>query len=645
MPDTVINVSGKDDGSLERIFDRLKTKAEELGVATDRLQGFDKKTFVEKREIVGNISERSTNVQMDLIQDKFEKLEKEVREKAQSKRDNLGKRQDGTYDVEGFNKIGKEEKEGLNSIEQKRAEEIKRIEQESLNQLRIMTRLLMERDKIDRENAQRDNKEHSGGLLTKLKEEREALRADMENAPDESSAKAAANKIRELNKRIHGISGAAGEGLTGGQGGDGGGINMMGGAMAMMGGGGIRGILASTLGQAAIGLAPLYGAYKLMQKGLEGWDNYAYLNKTRMGSADDLKWKYASMTEDFTGNKNRHTQFGYSNEDIIRTAVSVTKSSMLSGGAAGYGEDEYKRARGFVSLEKGLGIDNPAQFAQFERQDKYGRGTVENTLEMINLLTSIKESDFGAGIYVRAMEKSEIKNRLQADQISVQTSFDSRAINSIIAATEKLGGSWQDQRQGDMISSLVSGAREGGNENVMTLKYAAARKVAPGKSQRDIAQMIEKSTDPAYHMALLESIAGLTQEGSVNENETMKNIFPGMDADTRNSLINGVRHNKDFKNDYIGKNFQKMLNSGKGITTDILDASASQNLKPGEAETLKLEAAAQTIGKLFVDALKTTPVNVIVIDDKTGKAMLKRNLVTPPASESFVPSYDAGRIM
>jgi|GEM_PF-3773204 len=203
-----------------------------------------------------------------------------------------------------------------------------------------------------------------------------------------------------------------------------------------------------------------------------------------------------------------------------------------------------------TAMEKGYGINNVAQLSAYERQERYSKTTSENIVEMLNVLTAIKDGSMTAQDFTLANEKANLMNRLQGSFTSRQESFDNRQILGLMTAFEKLGGEGKDQRAGDFIEGTMNAMREGGSKNAMLLKYQWAAQAHPELrgDQAALNRIVEEGTDPKYMRSFMEGMKKYAGGDRQNEYFTFKTMMPGLTPSMRQKWIENANNEEIFKN-------------------------------------------------------------------------------------------------
>jgi len=439
------------------------------------------------------------------------------------------------------------------------------------------------------------------GMLEELFEKRNRLKGEQFSATSEHDIKSKGKEIDKVDKEIehllgrkshmlHGINEAGqigGELLEGNLGGAGSGVMQL-----LSGMGGTAALVAASV----TAVAAVFGTAFMHGQELEKNASGLFALRSQ-GNKDDIiqntlhsgAWAYGLDAETFMDEQLK----------LARTS--------------GHSNDLQKRTMQSLALEKGYGLENPGQYSKLDRQNKEGKTSDETLLEMLNVLTGIKESGVTATDLTLINEKAATMFRLEGSVTSRQEKFETKDIVGIMAAFNKLGGSGSDQRSADFMENFMNAGREGGgNKNLELLKYEAARRMRPDLANDPYALsgIVEKGTDPKYMKAYFDV---LKEAGGGNKQQEMfirKLAYQGLTFDQR-----GMLDKLDFGT-MLGKNY----NPTGALSMNDADLSAKANTTVSQAaKELFMEAVVDK----FASAVNTF-VNGVV-SPTTGKQP------TPPA--------------
>lgn len=259
-------------------------------------------------------------------------------------------------------------------------------------------------------------------------------------------------------------------------------------------------------------------------------------------------------------NNNEIVEHGYDSGQYINKRAELLKAS------GRYQSASQENTMNVIRLERGYGIENISEMSRFERQDSKGNMTSDNILKMLNVLTEIKNSGIDANNFTLANEKAQTFGHLYGDFASRQNKVDADNVIRTMAAFNSLGGAGSDHRATDFISGTLNAMREGGNDNMMALKYQFASQVLPGGSQADIARMVEEGTDPRYMKQVLSGLSKMFGGNKDAEYFGFKEFFgTNLTADMRKQLLEAGA-SQDFLNKLSGRGL------GEGTTASYANA-------------------------------------------------------------------------
>lgn len=268
-----------------------------------------------------------------------------------------------------------------------------------------------------------------------------------------------------------------------------------------------------------------------------------------------------------------YVQLGLNAEDLSNKR----KELLLASGRGASGGIE--NTLNTVGLEKGYGIENVSALSANERADKYGKTTSDNIVEMLNVLSQIRDGSIKPNDLTLANEKANLMFRLQTSQVSREEKFDQKSVLGLMTAFEKMGGEGKDQRAGDFIEGMQRGLGEGGNANIRLLKTQFAMQAHPELADDPyaISRIIEEGNDPKYQVAAMKGIVDIGGgQKSQNTQFLMKEFFKGsgLTASMRDKLMKSV-DNPDIMNSWLGKN----LGAGSGIDKPFSTEDAKEYAK------------------------------------------------------------------
>lgn len=464
------------------------------------------------------------------------------------------------------------------------------------------------------ESQQRDNSEFSGGgpkgILQGLFEKRNSLMESRMNATSEDDLKDINKQLGRVNKDISKRAGGGGFADTITQGGNIGETIMSGDGMQM--GSSALGMLskAGPYGMAAAAIAAAVGGAVMM-------------GNSRQKTAAQLT-SYRSLGDENAINasidKTDYTKYGLNSEEFTakRRELLLASGRYQSGGA------DYTMSA--QKIEQGYGVESIAQLSGNERQDKYAKSTVDNLVEMINVLGEIRDGSISKDDFTRVNEKAQLMNSLQQYQTGKQEKFDQKQVLGLMTAFEKMGGEGKDQRAGSFIQGTLQGMGEGGNANLMILKRQAVIRAHPelANDPSGISRMLEENTDGAYHSQMLKDMfgkGGYTGGNKQNRYFTAKEMFPGLTPSEREKIMNAG------SNDEILGNIKGVgLGKGGGIGASVSNAGQYAEVTTTKTDEVlgDIKKSVEGIGVWFNDLFRD-PIDVNVRNvDKSAVPATKK---------------------
>lgn len=306
------------------------------------------------------------------------------------------------------------------------------------------------------------------------------------------------------------------------------------GGLSMVGGLGPWGAAAAAIG------ASIYGAVKLINGRENEINGLTHLRA--LGDRDVI---------------NENIQ---QNDQIIMHGMSVgdylNKRAEFARTSGRYEAASSENVINVTMLERGFGIEGIAGMSAFERQDSKGNLTADNILKMLNVLTEIKESGLSNDNFILANEKAQTFNALYSDFAGRGDKVNADSVISLMAAFNSLGGAGSDHRSTNFIQGTLGAMREGGDDNMMALKYQFALDARPdlANSQAGLARIVEQGTDPRYWRSTLKGLKNIAGNNSDMEYFLYKQFFgSNLTADMRDQLVQAGA-NPDFLSRLVGNN-------------------------------------------------------------------------------------------
>lgn len=473
MSNVSINIRGRDEG-LANQLDSLREKAKSLGVELNSVTSqWDAAQGVQsKKDVVTNSVSSVRDANADKIRKEYEELRKLNQgdfdiDKVQHSR--------GQISNSEFNKRRKNFQESQKALNERESEELKQLDKDSNLQLKLIYRLLLERDKRNREAAQNDDKEFLGaGLIGGLKNDIKELERRKSGAttPEEIASlnREIDEKKRQLADANRGVSGGGNdsgntEGLrkfigAAGAAGSGDLVGAASGAVGLIGGAG-----------AAIGAGILAAIVGFMFNGEKVQENLQQAGAMRgfgMTGANTNRYFADKLTDQW----DEIGKLGKSPDEIASMMGDKALASKVGG------QNLIRRTLDDFTFQKGFGAD-AGIFNQFERFNKGQKESTEIALDALNTLVSIRESSLKEGDLVTLGEKLQSTQTIMALQRQKTDTSDSTAALRLLAGFESVGLSNKGEKAGDFLSRTINGLGEGGGDDLMMLKYQMMGEVNP----------------------------------------------------------------------------------------------------------------------------------------------------------------------
>ena len=200
MSDINVNIRGRDDG-LGYTIDSLRQKANALGLEVGKLNNM---TPTQQRKEVERVSSEKLRERTDTVRNEYAEVRQGRAEEFVNMRD---KQKSGEISKGKFEEFkGKFDSDNKDThIEENN--ELKSLERESVRNLRLILKELQDAKKIEREAAQRDNKEFTPGTIGDFQQQNRTLREQQGESLDDDERKTFQNQIDANNEKIRGMRG------------------------------------------------------------------------------------------------------------------------------------------------------------------------------------------------------------------------------------------------------------------------------------------------------------------------------------------------------------------------------------------------------------------------------------------------------
>jgi hypothetical protein len=516
----------------------------EVETNVDRVNS--KVSTVNQTNVIGGPKNLPANQNVDvqnqilLYRQQQEQKERQIkREFSELRSENIAEFKESTHENKAGILSDKDYEETKKQFHRTQAELYAEERDEKLTEAQKTNQLIQELiDRQDKnsqdqtEALQRDNTETEGGggakgILRALFDKRSDLMAKRLDATSDDELRRLNKELGKTNRDIQRRGGGNGMADVVTEGGElvgsvasGSQSSIMGAGMGLLSKAGPWGIAAAAIIAAGTGITNSANA---RDKEISNLISYRAL-----GGRDDIN-KSVMETD--------YSKYGATNEEFInkRKELLLAAGNPYAGGTKNYQD--------VMNLERGYGVNSIANLSTFERQDKYLKSTSENIIEMINVLTSIKNGSLKKEDFTLLNEKSQLMYRLQTSQVTRQEQFDNKQILGLMTAFEKMGGEGKDFRAGEFIEGTLQSMREGGSKNMMLLKTKFAIDAHPNLANDPAAlsRMIEEGTDPKYIASTLAGLKNIAGGNKQNEYFLSKEFFGpnGLTPSMREKLMKG----------------------------------------------------------------------------------------------------------
>lgn len=529
MAEVNVNIRGRDDG-LGSQLDALRQKVQQLGRDVSDLNRLSEMTPTEQKMTV----EREAK---GVLRSKQEQIKSEYAEVRQSNLDEFKQYEEKYARGEIGKKEFKKQKELFEGAQSEATaqeqKELVEVEKELNQHLRLIVREMVDKRKIDRERAQRDRKEFDegggtngiyGSLVQENKDlQKQRLNAQSQDELDDINARIAANKERMREMEGGGDSRASSADASG--------INYSQlaqsiasanlAATSIQTGRAAGGLLGGTKGATATA-SIIAAAYALLSQsdqvfaagaGVGALRGSGYVGSTQsFGLIDQSQGEYGLGMA---------TSVGLSPQDFLKAAETKGRETGIAG------PDILRRTLEDLQFNKAFGAD-AGVFNSFERFTTQQREATDISLDVLNVLTSIKESSLKEGDLATLTEKLQTQQTLMSIQRTKRDIVDVDSSLRMLAAFESIGLSQKGEKAGDFLSQTVQGLGEGGGDNMMLMKYEAAKRAHPELAYDPAAlrRFVKfNSDDPEYINAFMKMSGQWTAGNKMAKDDLLYSFF------------------------------------------------------------------------------------------------------------------------
>jgi hypothetical protein len=562
MADVNVNIRGRDDG-LGSQLDALREKAISLGRDVENLNRATDMSPTKQRLTVEKESKETLKLQQDRIRSEYQEIRTANIQEFQQSEQRYARGEISKGEFEEQRNLFQSSQKDLNEQEEK---ELATVEKEMVLQMRLILRELIDKRKLDREQAQRDKKEFedksSSGLYGSLVEENKELKKQrlMASSPEEVSEIDA--KIRANQEAMKGLGGKPSDdreifdsqqitSLANAMAS----ANLASTSMQLAKAGG--GLISAKGGMMAAGtVGALYG---LLSQGDQIIEAGAGLGALRGRGYTGQASSLIAQRESTEGLGGVASGIGMSASELLNEATKKAKESGV------VGTNIVDRAMDDISFKRAFGAD-ASIFSKFERFSENQIEATEISLDVLNVLTSIKESSLKEGDLVTLGEKMQSQATIMGIQRSKRDVVDTESSLRILAALESVGLSQKGEMSSDFISKTLQGLGEGGSDNLMLLKYEAARRAKPeiANDPAALRRFIKfSSDDPEYIKQFFGFANELTQGNQMAMDDLLYSFFnPQSEYDMQmyEKMMSGAEGG-DFGQLLLGKGLDKTRKS------------------------------------------------------------------------------------
>lgn len=586
MSDINVNIRGRDDG-LGSTIDTLRQKASALGMEVGKLNNM---TPTQQRQEVERASSERLRERKETVKSEYADVRKENNQEFNEMRD---KRKSGEISKGKFDEFQKEFDSRSKETDIEENNELKTLERESVRNLRLILKELQDAKKIERETAQRDNKEFTPGSIGDLQQQNRILREKQGESLDDDERKSLQAEIDTNNEKIRGMRGkndddddddnrksnpAALFGAAGAYGkGD-----IVGGVMqtpsAMKGAGMSNGQVAATGGV----LAAVYAAYEFL--------NMDSKIKEALGPVSAMRGRTgrgASSNDTYKTELDEEGKIGNIGLDLLDFAGMMNTKAK----ATGKTDDIRERTFNDAVFQKGTGAD-AGVFNSLERFNKGQDSAYEISMDVLNVLTSIKESSLKEGDLAVLTEKLDSQRTIMDFQRQKRDVADTDSSLKILAAFESIGLSSKGEKGAGFMQNTLEGMGDGGPDNLMLLKYEAMKKAHPEKANDPAAlrRMIRFHPDDEGYMGQMFKTIGEvagdqdTQTGRLAMDDILMTMFPNANENDLEIYKKAIKSG-NFGALLQGKGFEKL----KTRKTTLTDSAIMEDAEGQVAITTQIK--------------------------------------------------------
>lgn len=226
------------------------------------------------------------------------------------------------------------------------------------------------------------------------------------------------------------------------------------------------------------------------------------------------------------------------------------------------GNDLVSRTMDDFAFNKGFGASVEG-FSQFERFG--GKNSSDVGLDILNVLTSIKESSLKSGDLSSLSEKLKSQETIMTIQREKRDVVNTESSLRTLAAFEKIGLSGKGERGASFLQATIDGLGEGGGDNVMMLKYEAAKRAHP-ELNGDPAALRNfvkyEGDDPQYMKESFKMMKQLSGNNKLAQDDLIRGWFPNANKKDMEMYRKAMNGDNSFFQTLDGKGIDTSRKSG-----------------------------------------------------------------------------------
>jgi hypothetical protein len=577
MAEVNVNIRGRDDG-LGSQLDALRQKVQQLGRDVSDLNRLSEMTPTEQKVTVEREAKGALRAKQEQVKAEHAEMRQTNLAEFKEYEDKYARGEISKKDFKKQKELFEGAQAESHSTEQT---ELAAIEKEMNMHLRLIVREMVDKRKLDRERAQRDRKEFDdgkGGVYGTLVQEnkdlqKQKLQAQSQEELNDINERIAANKERM--REMEGGGSGSGKSRDGSE------INYSQlaqsiasanlAATSIQAGRAAGGLLGGAKGATATA-SVIAAAYALLSQSDQlytaGQSIGALRGSGYVGSTQSFGLIDASQGQYGTG---MATSVGLKPQDFLQAAAVKGRETGIAG------PDILRRTLEDLQFSKAFGAE-AGIFNSFERFTTQQREATDISLDVLNVLTSINESSLKEGDLATLTEKLQTQQTLMSIQRTKRDIVDVDSSLRMLAAFESIGLSQKGDKAGDFLSQTIQGLGEGGGDNLMLMKYEAAKRAHPelAYNPAELRRFVKfNSDDPKYIEQFMKMSGEWTQGNQMARDDLLYSFFnPQSEYDME--LYERAMTSGDFSGYMTGR--KAIDKSRKGTLSKEFAASESSTM-------------------------------------------------------------------